>query len=76
VRDQDNPDHVDGFTQWTKREDFESYLEWRTARGFTATFEAMLTQPFVIDYYDELYSSSDPGARTQGLSRARRRPAP
>jgi quinol monooxygenase YgiN len=55
VRDQDDPDHVAGFTQWTKRQDFESYLAWRTARGFTATFEAMLTQPFVIHYYDGLY---------------------
>ena len=55
VRDQDNPDHVAGFTQWRQREDFESYLAWRTARGFTATFEAMLTQPLVIHYYDELY---------------------
>ena len=55
VRDQDNPDHVAGFTQWIRRQDYESYLAWRTARGFTATFEAMLTQPLVIHYYDELY---------------------
>src|SRR6185312_11594815 len=39
VRDQDDPDHVAGFTQWTER-------------GFTGTFEAMLTRPFVIHYYD------------------------
>ena len=45
VRDQDNPDHVAGFTRWAQRQDFESYLAWRTARGFTATFEEMLTQP-------------------------------
>jgi hypothetical protein len=49
---------VAGFTQWTKRENFESYLAWRTARGFTATFEEMLTKPFVIHYYDELYSAT------------------
>jgi len=55
VRDQDNPDHIAGFTQWTRRQDFDNYLAWRTARGFTATFEEMLTQPFVIHYYDELY---------------------
>jgi quinol monooxygenase YgiN len=55
VRDQDNPDHVAGFTQWTQRQNFESYLARRTARGFTATFEEMLTQPFVIHYYEELY---------------------
>jgi quinol monooxygenase YgiN len=58
VRDQDNPDHVAGFTQWTQRQDYESYLAWRTARGFTATFEAMLTQPLVIHYYDELHSGT------------------
>ncbi|HEY2307850.1 MAG TPA: hypothetical protein VGI05_18420 [Streptosporangiaceae bacterium] len=31
------------------------YLVWRTERGFTATFEAMLTQPLVIHYYDQVY---------------------
>jgi quinol monooxygenase YgiN len=55
VRDQDNPDHVAGFTQWTRRRDFESYLAWRTEAGFSATFLAMLTQPFVLHYWDELY---------------------
>ena len=52
VRDQDDPDHVAGFTQWTERRNFEDYLAWRTERGFTGTFEAMLTRPFVIHYYD------------------------
>ena len=64
VRDQDNPDQVAGFTQWTRRQDFETYLGWRTARGFTATFEEMLTQPFVIHYYDELYFGT--GIATEG----------
>jgi quinol monooxygenase YgiN len=55
VRDQDDTDHVAGVTQWTERENFERYLAWRTERGFTATFEAMLTRPFVIHYYDIAY---------------------
>jgi quinol monooxygenase YgiN len=71
VRDQDNRDHVAGFTQWTQRRDFESYLAWRTARGFTATFEAMLTQPFVIHYYDELYFGPDPETGPKSRERSR-----
>jgi hypothetical protein len=55
VRDQDDPDHVAGFTQWTERRNFEDYLAWRTEHGFTATFEAMLTRPFVIHFYDIAY---------------------
>jgi quinol monooxygenase YgiN len=52
VRDQDDPDHVAGVTQWTERHNYDDYLAWRTEHGFTATFEAMLTGPFVIHYYD------------------------
>ena len=55
VRDQDDPDHVAGVTQWTERHNFEDYLAWRTEQGFTATFETMLTRPFVIHYYDVAY---------------------
>jgi quinol monooxygenase YgiN len=55
VRDRDDPDHVAGFTQWTERRNFEDYLAWRTERGFTGTFEAMLTRPFVNHYYDIAY---------------------
>jgi quinol monooxygenase YgiN len=55
VRDQDDPDHVAGVTQWTERRNYEDYLAWRTAHGFTDTFEAMLTRPFVIHYYDIAY---------------------
>jgi quinol monooxygenase YgiN len=55
VRDQDDPDHVAGVTQWTERRNFEDYLAWRTERGFTDSFEAMLTRPFVIHYYDTAY---------------------
>jgi quinol monooxygenase YgiN len=57
AHDQDNPDHVAGFTQWTERHNYEDYLAWRTARGFTDTFEAMLTEPLVIHYYDEVFYS-------------------
>jgi quinol monooxygenase YgiN len=55
LRDQDDPDHVTGLTQWTERHNFEDYLAWRTQRGFSAAFEAMLTGPFVIHYYDIAY---------------------
>jgi hypothetical protein len=36
---------------------YEDYLAWRTTRGFTGTFEAMLTEPLVINYYDEVFYS-------------------
>src|SRR5260370_16171591 len=55
VRDQGDPDHVAGFTQWTERRNFEDYLAWRTERSCTATFQAMLTRPFLIHYYDIAY---------------------
>lgn len=63
VRDQDDPDHVAGVTQWTKRRNFEEYLAWRTERGFSATFEDMLTRPFVIHYYDIAYFGEGIAAR-------------
>jgi quinol monooxygenase YgiN len=63
LRDQDDPDHVAGLTQWTERRNYEDYLAWRTERGFTDTFEAMLTRPFVIRYYDTAYSGEGVAAR-------------
>ena len=52
-----------------RRHHHQYYLAWRTARGFTDTFEAMLTEPLVINYYDEVFyppglatSSSGPAA--------------
>ena len=57
LRDQDNADHVAGFTRWTERRNYESYLAWRTEQGFTDTFEARLTEPLVIRYYDEGFCS-------------------
>src|SRR6201987_1835341 len=55
LRDQDDPDHVAGVTQWTARQNFDDYLAWRTERGFTATFVGMLPRPFVIHYSDIAY---------------------
>jgi quinol monooxygenase YgiN len=63
VRDQDDPDHVGGFTQWTERRNFDDYLKWRTERGFTGTFEGMLTQPFVIHYCDIAFFGEGIAAR-------------
>lgn len=55
IRDQDNPDHVAGLTQWAERHNYVDYLAWRTAKGFTDTFETMLIEPLRIRYFDELY---------------------
>ena len=55
LRDQDDADHVAGLTRWTDRHNYTDYFAWRTERGFTAQFEAMLTQPLVIHFYDELF---------------------
>ena len=63
LRDQDDPDHVTGLTQWTERHNFGDYLAWRTERGFTGEFEAMLTRPFVIHYYDTAYFGEGIAAR-------------
>jgi quinol monooxygenase YgiN len=65
LRDQDDPDHVTGLTQWTERHNFEDYLAWRTEHGFTDTFEAMLTRPFVIHYYDTAYFGEGIAARPE-----------
>jgi quinol monooxygenase YgiN len=69
VRDQDDPDHVAGVTQWTARKNFDDYLTWRTEQGFTATFEVMLTGPFVIHYYDIAYLAQGIAA-TRSISTA------
>lgn len=55
VRDQDDPYHVAGVTQWTERRNFEDYLAWRTERGLTEQKPAALntsegsTSPSAID---------------------------
>jgi hypothetical protein len=43
-----------GITQWVARQDWHDYLAWRTANGFTATFDEMLVQPMMIRYWDEI----------------------
>ena len=74
LRDQDDPDHVGGLTQWTKRHHYEDYLAWRTARGFTDSFESMLTEPLIIHYYDTIFCA--PGiAAPPARKRRRHRPA-
>ncbi|WP_194905322.1 putative quinol monooxygenase [Catenulispora rubra] len=65
LRDQDDPDHVAGLTRWTERHDYTDYLAWRTAHGFTATFEAMMTRPLVIHYYDEAFQGAGIAARNR-----------
>jgi len=55
LRDQNDADHVTGLTRWTEAHNYTDYLARRTEHGFTATFEAMLTRPLVIRYYDEIY---------------------
>ncbi len=58
LRDQGNADHVTGLISWTERHTITTdYFAWRTERDFTATFEAMLTQPLVIHDYGEVYYS-------------------
>ncbi|MFF2081577.1 putative quinol monooxygenase [Kitasatospora sp. NPDC058162] len=63
LRDQNDADHVTGLTQWTRAQNYTDYLAWRTAHGFTATFEAMLTRPLVLHYYDEIYQGWGIAAR-------------
>ena len=53
-RNQDDPDVVMGVTQWEARQNWDDYLAWRTANGFTAQFKDMLVQPMIIRYWDEI----------------------
>ena len=73
VQDQDDPDHVAGVTQWTERRIYDAYLAWRTEHGFTSTFEAMGTQPFVIHYYDIAYFGEGTLRTGLHIPRGRRR---
>jgi hypothetical protein len=53
-----------GRHDWSHRyRNYQEYLAWRTERGFTATFEDVLTQPLVINFYDESYSGTGIAAR-------------
>jgi hypothetical protein len=49
-----------------RRHHYQDYLAGRTARGFTDTFEAMLTEPLVINYYDEVFYSLGLAASPSG----------
>jgi len=53
-RDQDDPNHVVSFTQWTTRKHYEDYLAWRTEQGMTDDVGEMLTEPMAITYFDEV----------------------
>ena len=53
-RNQDDPMNIVGDTRWATREDYDNYLAWRTAAGYTAQFDEMLAQPMNIRYFDEL----------------------
>jgi quinol monooxygenase YgiN len=55
-RDQDDPSHIVSFTQWTNRRDYENYLAWRTETGMTDDIEEMLTEPLIVEYFDEIVS--------------------
>ena len=52
-------DDVVGLTRWTERHNHTDYPARRTAHGFTATFEAIPTQPLVLHYYDEVFQSEE-----------------
>ncbi len=56
-RSQDDLSHVVSFTQWTRRQDYENYLAWRTETGMT-------DEPAVIDHQD----LSTFGSQTHGLA--------
>jgi hypothetical protein len=51
-----------------RRHHHQDYLAGRTARGFHGRVEAMLTEPLVINYYDEVFYS--PGLAASPLGPA------
>jgi quinol monooxygenase YgiN len=55
-RSQDDPGHIVSFTQWGERQDYENYLGWRTETGMTDNIEDMLTEPLIIEYFDDVVS--------------------
>ena len=52
-RNQIDREIVIGVTHWEHRQNWDDYLAWRTANGFTATFDAMLQEPMIIRYWDD-----------------------
>jgi quinol monooxygenase YgiN len=57
-RSQDDPTHIVSFTQWVHRRDYVNYLAWRTETGMTEDIEDMLTEPLIIEYFDDIVSLS------------------
>ena len=55
-QEQDNPSNIVSFTQWASRRHYEEYLAWRTETGLTDEIDAMLTEPLIIGYFDDLVS--------------------
>jgi quinol monooxygenase YgiN len=56
LRDQDEPNSVVSITQWTTREHYEAYLDWRDGTGDTAMFREMLVRPMEVHYYDTAFA--------------------
>ena len=52
--DQDDPCHLVFLSRWESREHYESYLEAGRAAGAIDEFEAALTRPLSIRYFDDL----------------------
>jgi quinol monooxygenase YgiN len=63
-RSQDDPTRIVSFTQWAQRRDYENYLSWRTETGMTDNIEDMLTEPLIIDYFDDIVSLARQETRT------------
>ena len=59
-RNQDDPENLIGDTRWASRQDYEDYLAWRTANGYTARFDEMLNEPMLIRYFDEIPFAPEP----------------
>lgn len=57
-QDQDDPSNVISFTQWATRKHYEDYLAWRTETGMTDEIDAMLTEPLLIEYFDDIVSTT------------------
>jgi quinol monooxygenase YgiN len=55
-QEQDNPSNIVSFTQWATRKHYKDYLAWRTETGMTDEIDAMLTEPLIIGYFDDLVS--------------------
>lgn len=52
--DQDDPCHLVFLGRWQSREHYEKYLEAGRAAGAVEQFEAALTEPLSIRYFDDL----------------------